>query len=53
MKGSEVLAQKTLPHSAFDSTWEKCNEVIQHIVIAEDVVEVVVAMRAKLFAEYF
>jgi len=52
MKGSEVLAQKTLPQVAFDSTWEKCNEGSQHIAIAEDVVEVVVAMSATLFAEY-
>jgi len=51
MKGSEVLAQKILPHSAFDSAWEKFKEVIQHIVSAEDVVEVVVAIIAILFAE--
>ena len=47
------MAQKILPQSAFNSAWEKFKEVIQHIRIAEDEVEVVVMIKAISFAEYF
>ena len=47
------MAQKILPQSAFNSAWEEFKEVIQNIRIAEDEVEVVVMIKAILFAEYF